>query len=191
MKTYFILLLQTIFTFCVFSQNIDYSNFDYKTFETKVVDKINIYRESIGLKKLNNSFVLKSYTSDKTSADNSKNDKGQHLTVSKINDTMNFNLYQEVYKFSNGSCGLKTPSNVFVNEGFGEIISIAQGKYATYDDLANQTISGWLASSGHKKIIESSFLDLGGYSGLISCSAKFSKSGKLYTVVNFVSISNF
>jgi uncharacterized protein YkwD len=191
MKIYLSVLVQLLFTISVYCQNIDYSNFDYKTFETKVVEKINEYRKSIGLKQLNLSQTLKSYTSDKTSSDNSKNDLGKHLQVSKINDTINLKLYQEIYKYSNGKCGSKEPSNIFINEGFGEIISICEGKYSTYDELAIKTLNGWLNSPGHKKIIETPFLDLNGYSGLISCCSKFSKSNKLYTTVNFVSVSSF
>jgi len=52
-------------------------------------------------------------------------------------------------------------------------------------------LNAWLSSPNHKKIIETKFVNLDNFAGLISCSAKISKSGKLYTVVNFVSVSNF
>jgi uncharacterized protein YkwD len=191
MKIYLSVLTQLLFSFSVYCQNIDYSNFDYKTFETKVVEKINTYRSSIGLETLYTSNTLKNFTSVKTSTQNSTQDKGFHLKADDTNDTINRKLYSELYNMTGGKCGVKEPSSVFINEGYGEIISIVHGKYNTYDELAIEVLNAWLHSPGHKKTIETKFVNLDGFAGLISCSAKISKSGKIYTVVNFVSVSNF
>jgi len=191
MKNLFLFLIGILFYVNVFSQVIDYTNFDYSLYEKKVIEKINVYRNGLGLKTLYSSNTLKNFTSVKTSTQNSSQDKGFHLKADDTNDTINGKLYSELYNMTGGKCGVKEPTSVFINEGYGEIISIANGKYTTYDELVSEVLNGWLGSPGHKKIIETKFVNLNGFAGLISCSAKFSSSGKLYTVVNFVSVSNF
>ena len=191
MKNLFLLLFGILFCVNLFSQKIDYANFDYSLYEKKVLEKINNYRISIGLKSLYTSNTLKNFTSVKTSTQNSIQDKAFHLKADDTNDTINRKLYDELFNITKGKCGVKEPSSVFINEGYGEIISVVNGKYDTYDVLANDVLNAWLSSPNHKKIIETKFVNLDNFAGLISCSAKISKSGKLYTAVNFVSVSSF
>ncbi len=191
MKTFIFIILTLLVSVKLFSQTIDYNNFDYSLYEKKVIEKINTYRNGLGLKTLYTSNTLKNFTSVKTSTQNSSQDKGFHLKADETNDDINKKLYGELYNLTVGKCGVKEPSSVFINEGYGEIISIVDGKYITYDELSSEVLNSWLGSPGHKKIIETKFVNLNGFAGLISCSAKFSSSGKLYTVVNFVSVSNF
>ena len=191
MKPFILIILTLLVSVKLFSQTIDYNNFDYSLYEKKVIEKINNYRNGLGLETLYSSNTLKNFTSVKTSTQNSSQDKGFHLKADETNNDINKKLYGELYSFTGGKCGVKEPSSVFINEGYGEIISVVNGKYDTYDDLASDVLNAWLHSPGHKKTIETKFVNLDNFAGLISCSAKISKSGKLYTVVNFVSVSNF
>jgi hypothetical protein len=108
-----------------------------------------------------------------------------------ISDTfLNENLYNELYDHTNKKCGEKTPSMIFIDKS-AEIISIIEGTFLTYENLSKEILKGWLSSKGHKLIIETKFKDLNNYSGLISCSAKKSKTNKLYVTVNFVTLGYF
>jgi hypothetical protein len=68
---------------------------------------------------------------------------------------------------------------------------MAEGNLLTYDDLSKSIFNGWLSSKNHKLTIESMFKDPNGFSGMISCSVKKSKSNKIYTTVNFVTVGYF
>jgi len=190
MKTIFLFLYSLIFFSC-FSQVVNYNNFDSKLFDQLLVDKINNYRVSIGLKSLFVSQTLKNYTSEKTATQCAKTEFASHIKFSNVNDSVNKKLYEELYNFTNGSCGVKTPSNLFINEGIGEIISVKKINNVTYEQLATITLKSWLDSPGHKKVIESQFTDISLNFGLISCSSKVSKTNIVYTSCNFVAISNY
>ena len=190
MKPVFLFLYLLIFLNC-FSQVVDYNNFNSKLFDQLLIDKINNYRESIGSKSLFVSQTLKNYTSDKTATQCAKTESANHMKFSKTNDSINQKLYEELYYFTNGLCGTKSPSNIFINEGIGEIISVKKINNVTYEELATITLKSWLDSPGHKKVIESQFTDIGSNSGMISCSSKLSKTKVVYTSCNFVAISNY
>lgn len=190
MKNLFLFLFLLIF-FNTLSQKVDYDKFDTKLFEHLIIYKINNYRVSIGLKSLYESTTLKSYTSEKTSTNCAKSEFASHSKFSNVNDSINKKLYEELYNYTNGLCGIKTPSNIFINEGIGEIIAVVKIQNVTYEELATITLKSWLESPGHKKVIESQFTDISSNFGMISCSSKLSKTNVVYTSCNFVAISNF
>jgi len=107
MKNLFLLLFGILFCVNLFSQTIDYANFDYSLYEKKVLEKINNYRISIGLKSLYTSNTLKNFTSVKTSTQNSIQDKAFHLKADDTNDTINRKLYDELFNITKGKCGVK------------------------------------------------------------------------------------
>lgn len=190
MKNLFLFLFLLIFS-DTFTQIVNYDQFDSKLFDQLLIDKINNYRLSVGLKSLFVSNTLKNYTSEKTATYCANNEFANHMKFSKTNDSINQKLYEELYYFTNGLCGTKSPSNIFINEGIGEIISVKKINNVTYEELATITLKSWLDSPGHKKVIESQFTDIGLNSGMISCSSKLSKTKVVYTSCNFVAISNY
>lgn len=185
-----LLIFVVLISFVGSSQNIDYKNFDYNLLQKEVVNQINIYRQTIGLDSLFYSVTLQSNVSEKTSSSNANQDKGFHMEMDRTNSILNENLYNELYNHTNKKCGEKTPSMIFIDKS-AEIISIIEGIFLTYEDLSKEILKGWLSSKGHKLIIETKFKDLNNYSGLISCSAKKSKTNKLYVTVNFVTLGYF
>ena len=86
MKTFILTVFTLLVSVKLFSQTIDYNNFDYSLYEKKVIEKINTYRNGLGLKILYSSNTLKNFTSVKTSTQNSSQDKGFHLKADETND---------------------------------------------------------------------------------------------------------
>lgn len=185
-----ILLFCFVLSFSTVAQKIDYNNFNFSLLETKVLDQINTYRKSLGLCELYSSKTLRDSVSDKTSTLNSKQDRPFHLEMDVNNEGLNSMLYSELFILTNGKCGSKNPSILFIDQS-AEIISMAEGNFLTYDDLSKSIFNGWLSSKNHKLTIESMFKDPNGFSGMISCSVKKSKSNKIYTTVNFVTVGYF
>ena len=185
-----ILLFCFVLSFTTLAQKIDYNNFNFTLLETKVLYQINTYRKSLGLCELYSSKTLRDSVSDKTSTLNSKQDRPFHLEMDVNNEGLNSMLYSELFILTNGKCGSKNPSILFIDQA-AEIISMAEGNFLTYDDLSKSIVNGWLSSKNHKLTIESMFKDPNGFSGMISCSVKKSKSNKIYTTVNFVTVGYF
>ena len=160
MKKLILTLFAILLYVNAYTQTIDYSNFDYLLYEKKVIEKINNYRSGIGFKKLYTSNTLKNFTSVNTSTQNSTQDRAFHLKADDTNDTINRKLYSELYNLTGGKCGIKEPPSVFINEGYGEIISVVSGKYDTYDELAIEVLNAWLHSPPHKNTIETNDMRL-------------------------------
>ena len=117
MKPFILIILTLLVSVKLFSQTIDYNNFDYSLYEKKVIEKINTYRNGLGLKTLYSSNTLKNFTSVKTSTQNSSQDKGFHLKADETNDDINKKLYGELYNLTVEKCGVKVFSK-FIEEIF-------------------------------------------------------------------------
>jgi hypothetical protein len=188
MKKLFLVFSVAVSSFA-FSQAetpIDYSKFNYSLLERMIIDEINDYRVTIGLKELYTSKVLKDSYSSVTASINAKQDKSFHTTFNHYDNIVTEKLYNELYKSTNGECGNEMPFNLFIKQS-GEIIAIASSEYSTtYEDLATSIVQAWLDSPGHKKIIETKFEHASGHPGQISCCVKKSTSDIFYFAVGFV-----
>ena len=170
----------------IYSQTkIDYKQFDYTLLEKLIIEKINHYRDSLKLKTLYTSSVLRESYSYITASENAKQDKLFH-TEFKGNKT---NLYNELYNLTKGKCGSKNPDILLVatNAEVAACTTIGDILYNTYNEMANCIFQGWLNSKKHKQIIETSYNtgDIQGPAG-ISCCVKKSVTGKYYTAVGFI-----
>ena len=61
MKPFIFIILTLLVSVKLFSQTIDYNNFDYSLYEKKVIEKINTYRNGLGIKTLYSSNTLKNF----------------------------------------------------------------------------------------------------------------------------------
>ena len=170
----------------IYSQTkIDYKQFNYTLLEKLVIDKINHYRDSLKLKTLYTSSVLRESYSCITASENAKQDKPFH-TEFRSNKT---NLYNELYNLTKGKCGSKNPSILLIAQSAEVAACINMGDILcnTYDEMANRILRGWLNSKKHKAIIETSYNmgDIQGPAG-ISCCVKKSATGKYYVAAGFI-----
>lgn len=164
---------------------IDYKQFDYALLEKLVIEKINHYRDSLKLKTLYTSAVLRESYSYITASENAKQDKPFH-TEFRSNET---NLYNELYNLTKGKCGSKNPSILLVASAAEVVACINMGDILckTYDEMAKRILRGWLNSKKHKAIIEYSYnMDTVRGPAGISCCVKKSITGKYYIAVGFV-----
>lgn len=176
------------FGYCRAETPIDYSNFNYSLLERMIIDEINDYRVTIGLKELYTSKVLKDSYSSVTASINAKQDKLFHTKLNMSNNNCAINLYTELYNSTNGECGVQNQPFLFIKQS-SEIIAFVSMNYTTYDQMAKQIVTLWLNSTeGHKETIETEFTHPSGYPGQISCCVKKSASNKYYIAVGFVTL---
>jgi uncharacterized protein YkwD len=171
----------------LYSQKIDTNNFNYPLLEKMVLQKINEYRKSKKLSQLVFSETLRVNASLKTSTANAKKDSAFHMPPLATNLVLYRNLYNELYKITNGKCGIENPEFVGFTQN-GEIICISPEPNETYEIMTNKIFNSWMNSPKHKAIIE---LPYDENKSVISCSSKKSKSGKIYTTVNFISLGYY
>ena len=173
----------------VFSQTkINHTNFNYNLLEKLVIEKINNYRDSLKLKTLYTSHILRESFSCITASINAKQDKLYHVPYTTWNkDTPK--LYNELYNLTNGKCGSKNPSVLLIVQRPEIIQSFTSLTCTTYEELADRMLRCWLNSKGHKAIIELLFdqENVHGPAG-ISCCVKKSITGIYYVAVGFIQL---
>jgi uncharacterized protein YkwD len=182
-----LLILVLFVSGLVKSQIIDTNNFNYTLLEKMVLQKINDYRKTKKLSELVFSETLRVNASVKTSTANAKKDSVFHMPPLATNLVLYRNLYNELYKITNGKCGIENPEFVGFTQN-GEIICKSTDSYETYEIMTNKIFNSWMNSPKHKSIIE---LPYDENKSVISCSSKKSKSGKIYTTVNFISLGYY
>ena len=182
------LLLPTSISFAQNETRINYSNFNYALLERMVLNAINDYRVSKGLKVLQVSTVLKDSYSTVTASINAKQDRFFHTQINMADTVLASKLYKD-YTSTNNGFGEKYPWIYVRITQTGEIIGAAPDDYSTtYEDLAISMLHAWLNSPPHKKIIETKFVNTQGHIGQISCCIKKSKSNTFYFAVGFVTL---
>jgi len=173
----------------VFSQTkINHTNFNYNLLEKLVIKKINNYRDSLKLKTLYTSHILRESFSYITASINAKQDTLYHVPYTTwLKDTPK--LYNELYNLTNGKCGSKNPRVLLIVKRPEIIYTFTCLTRKTYEELADRMLRGWLNSKGHKAIIELLFdqENVHGQSG-ISCCIKKSSTGIYYAAVGFIQL---
>jgi uncharacterized protein YkwD len=154
-----------------------------------VIEEINEYRLSIGLKELYTSKVLKEVYSCVTATINAKQNKLFHTGFNVADKNCASMLYNELFNLSNGNCGRQTQTIISMHSG--EIIASTNEYFETYEYFAKYLVGLWLNSPGHKKIITTDFLTQNGVSGQISCCIQKSVTGSFYAAVGFVDLIYF
>ena len=173
----------------VFSQTkINHTNFNYTLLEKLVVEKINNYRDSLKLKTLYTSHILRESFSCITASTNAKQDKLYHVPYATWNKDAP-KLYNELYNLTNGKCGSKNPNTLLIVQRPEIIQAFTCLTFKTYEELSDSILRCWLNSKGHKAIIELVFdqENVHGPAG-ISCCVKKSSTGKYYVAVGFIQL---
>jgi hypothetical protein len=166
-------------TFVSFTQDI---NFD--KFSSCVINKINSYRESIGLDTLYYSESLEKNISSPNMKKMILSKKLFHPGYDIGNEILVSDITEEYEVLS---------KNIYSKENYllnfiglnGEICFSITADGLTCEDLASYALEGWLNSPPHKKTVETSFKNQNGSFGLFSCCVS-KVNDEFFVVVNFV-----
>ena len=187
MKQFIFSLFIVVSSFISFSQVIDFNNIDYKKLNEKIFNKINDHRISLGLDSLFYSNVIESTISKPNMGKMISEKRMFHPGYSISDKNFIFDLSAEYKKSSDNKCFNSNPIMEFIGAN-GEIICGVMQSNITYDDVAELSLEGWLASPPHKKIMETSYKNFNGCSGLGSC--QVCKVGdKFFVIFNFIQLN--